>query len=132
RRPGSIGWGSADIGYSTSINGGKTWTYGYLPGLTVNYEGGTYGAESDPGVAYDAKHGQWLISSLPLVGLNPFAGTIGDVGVSRSTDGLHWGNLILIDSTALDDKDWIVCDNTNTSKFYRDCDTKWEQAYGRG
>lgn len=132
RRPGSIGWGSADIGYSTSINGGKTWTYGYLPGLTVNYEGGTYGAESDPGVAYDAKHGQWLISSLPLVGLNPFSGSIGNVGVSRSTDGLHWGNLILIDNTALDDKDWIVCDNTTTSKYYGNCYTEWDQAYGSG
>jgi len=41
------------------------------PGLTVNYEGGSYGAASDPSVAYDAKHGQWLISSLPLAGLNP-------------------------------------------------------------
>jgi len=25
RRPGSIGWGSGDIGYSTSLDGGKTW-----------------------------------------------------------------------------------------------------------
>src|SRR5271163_2164689 len=33
RRPGSIGWGSADVGFSTSTDGGKTWTYGYLPGL---------------------------------------------------------------------------------------------------
>ena len=39
RRPGSIGWGSGDIGYSTSTNGGKTWTYGDLPGLTINYAG---------------------------------------------------------------------------------------------
>ena len=41
-----------------------------LPGLTVNYKGGTYGAAADPSVAYDAKHGEWLISTLPLVGLS--------------------------------------------------------------
>jgi hypothetical protein len=132
RRPGSVGWGSADIGFSTSTNGGKTWSYGYLPGITVNYQGGTFGAAADPSVAYDAKHGQWLISSLPLVGLNGFSGKIGDVGVSRSTDGLHWGNLILIDNTALDDKNWTVCDNTTTSPFYGNCYTEWDQAFGSG
>src|ERR1700747_2680096 len=35
RRPGSVGWGSGDVGFSTSIDGGKTWHYGDLPGLTV-------------------------------------------------------------------------------------------------
>src|ERR1700688_3843350 len=57
RRPGSIGWGSADVGFSTSTNGGVTWTYGSLPGLTVNYAGGTYGAGGDTSVGYDAKDG---------------------------------------------------------------------------
>src|SRR5580704_5723201 len=90
RRPGSIGWGSADVGFATSTNGGTTWKHGFLPGLTVNYEGGTYGAAADPSVAYDAKHGEWLISTLPLVGLNGDSQYIGDVAVSRSTDGLHW------------------------------------------
>src|SRR5258708_23960286 len=31
RRPGSIGWGSADVGFATSTNGGVTWTHGSLP-----------------------------------------------------------------------------------------------------
>ena len=132
RRPSSEGWGSADVGFATSTNGGKTWKYGNLPGLTVNYEGGSYGAASDPSVAYDAKHGQWLISSLPLAGLNPDSEYIGDVAVSRSTDGLHWGNPIAIDTTHLDDKDWIVCDNTSSSPYYGNCYTEWDQAYGTG
>jgi hypothetical protein len=132
RRPGSIGWGSADVGFSTSTNGGVSWTHGSLPGLTVNYEGGTYGAAADPSVAYDAKHGQWLISTLPLVGLNGSARYIGDVAVSRSTDGLHWGSPINIDSTHLDDKNWTVCDNTTTSLYYGNCYTEWDQAYGTG
>ena len=50
RRPGTIGWGSGDVGFSTSTNGGVTWTHGDLPGLTVNYKGGTYGAAADPSV----------------------------------------------------------------------------------
>jgi hypothetical protein len=132
RRPGSIGWGSADIGFATSTDGGSAWTYGYLPGLTVNYKGGKFGAEADPAVAYDAKHGEWLIASLPLVGLSDSSGRIGDVAVSRSSDALHWGNGILIDQTALDDKTWIVCDNNSQSPYYGNCYTEWDQAFGTG
>jgi len=131
RRPGSIGWGSGDIGWATSTDGGTTWHHGDLPGLTINYKGGTYGAAADPSVAYDAKHGQWLISTLPLAGLS-CCNAIGDVAVSRSTDGLTWGNPIIIDKTHLDDKNWTVCDNTSTSPFYGNCYTEWDQAFGTG
>src|SRR5262249_19882055 len=48
RRPGSIGWGSGDVGFATSTDGGVTWQHGLLPGLTVNFKGGTYGASADP------------------------------------------------------------------------------------
>ena len=131
RVPGSIGWGSGDIGWSTSTDGGKTWTYGILPRLTKNYKDGPYGWAADPAVAYDAKHGEWLISTLPLAGQES-SGKIGDVAVSRSTDGLHWGNPIIIDSTHLDDKDWVTCDNTSTSPYYGKCYVEWDQAYGSG
>jgi hypothetical protein len=132
RRPGSIGWGSGGIGFSTSTNGGKTWTHGDLPGLTINYEGGTYGAVADPSVAYDAKHSTWMISTLPLVGLSDSSGEIGDVAVSLSSNGLKWGNPVFIDKTHLDDKNWTVCDNTSTSPYYGNCYTEWDQAYGTG
>ncbi len=131
RRPGSVGWGSGDIGWATSTDGGTTWHHGDLPGLTVNYKNGTYGAAADPSVAYDAKHGQWLISTLPLAGLSCCT-AIGDVAVSRSTTGLTWGNPIIIDKTHLDDKNWTVCDNTTTSPFYGNCYTEWDQAFGSG
>ena len=131
RRPGSVGWGSGGIGFSTSTDGGTTWHYGLLPGLTVNYKNGTYGAAADPSVAYDAKHAIWLISTLPLVGLS-CCNLIGDVAVSRSTDGLHWSNPVLIDKTHLDDKNWTVCDNTPTSPHYGNCYTEWDQAFGTG
>jgi hypothetical protein len=131
RRPGSIGWGSGDIGFSTSTDGGTTWKFGLLPGLTVNYKNGAYGAAADPSVAYDAKHGEWLISTLPLVGLS-CCSAIGDVAVSRSTNGLNWSNPITIDKTHLDDKNWSVCDNTTTSPYYGNCYTEWDQAFGTG
>ena len=131
RVPGSIGWGSGDIGWSTSTDAGKTWTYGVLPALTKNYKNGPYGWAADPSVAYDAKHKQWLISTLPLAGQEN-SGVIGDVAVSRSTDGIHWGKPINIDKTHLDDKNWSTCDNTSTSPYYGHCYTEWDQAYGSG
>jgi hypothetical protein len=131
RVPGSIGWGSADVGWSTSTDGGKTWTYGILPGLTDKYKNGPYGWAADPSVAYDAKHKQWLISTLPLIGQEN-SGTIGDVAVSRSPDGIHWGKPIVIDGTHLDDKNWTTCDNTPKSPYYGNCYTEWDQAYGSG
>jgi hypothetical protein len=131
RVPGSIGWGSADVGWSTSTDGGKTWTYGILPGLTDKYKNGPYGWAADPSVAYDAKHKQWLISTLPLLHQEN-SNTIGDVAVSRSSDGIHWGKPIIIDKTLEDDKNWTTCDNTPTSPYYGNCYTEWDQAYGSG
>jgi hypothetical protein len=131
RVPGSIGWGSGDVGWSTSTDSGKTWTYGLLPALTDKYKNGPYGWAADPSVAYDAKHKQWLISTLPL-SQQENSGTIGDVAVSRSPDGLHWGKPIIIDGSHLDDKNWTTCDNTLTSPYYGQCYTEWDQAYGTG
>src|SRR5260370_12694010 len=58
--------GSTDIGWATSTNGGTTWSHGFLPGLTKGEGSGPYDAASDPAVAYDAKHGVWMIASLPI------------------------------------------------------------------
>jgi len=112
--------GGADLGFATSTDGGKTWTQGYLPGLTVNYKKGTNSAASDASVVYDAKHGVWMISSLPI-------GNAGDnVAVSRSKDGLHWDKPILVDNSGGDDKNWITCDNNAKSPFYGNCYSEWD------
>ena len=58
--------GGADIGFATSTDGGKTWTSGYLPGLTVNYKGGAWRRRATRLLLIDAKHGQWLISALAI------------------------------------------------------------------
>ena len=112
--------GGADIGFATSINGGSSWTYGSLPGLTVNYKNGPNSAASDASVVYDAKHGVWLICTLPI-------GNSGDnVAVSRSTDGLHWEKPVMVDNSGGDDKNWITCDNNASSKFYGHCYAEWD------
>ena len=67
--------------------------------------------------------------NLPLIEGNRH---IGDVVVSRSADGIHWGNPILIDGTHNDDKNWTVCDNTATSPFYGNCYTEWDAATSSG
>src|ERR1700730_5596129 len=75
------GCGTA-IGWATSTDSGSTWSHGFLPGLTTGNGGGPYSAASDPAVAYDAKHGVWIIASLPIGSSSTPA-----VVVSRSTDG---------------------------------------------
>jgi hypothetical protein len=118
--------GGADLGFSTSTDGGKTWTFGSLPGWTVNYKQGHASAASDASVVYDAKHKIWLIEGLLLSnsGVN--------VAVSRSLDGKSWSRPIIVDGHEVDDKNWITCDNTPTSKFYGNCYAEWDQAFSTG
>jgi hypothetical protein len=117
-----FGGGGTDIGWATSTNGGSTWTHGFLPGLTTGEGSGPYDAASDPAVAYDAKHGMWMIASLPLSAAQTPA-----VVVSRSTDGMTWQNPVSVDTTAASsDKNWIVCDSWPTSPFYGNCYVEWD------
>lgn len=117
--------GSADIGFASSTNGGTTWSHGWLPGITQFYKGGTYTAVSDPSVGYDAAHGTWLIASLAIVN------AIGQaVLVSRSSDGITWGNPITVNNNSgFADKEWVACDNTSTSAFYGHCYVEFDDAF---
>lgn len=116
--------GSTDIGWATSTNGGNTWTHGFLPGLTTGEGTGPYSAASDPAVAFDAKHGVWMIESLPLSNTMRTPAVV----VSRSTDGgFTWQNPVSVDTSSFSsDKSWIVCDNTATSPFYGTCYVEWD------
>lgn len=117
--------GATAIGFSTSTDGGVTWTNGFLPGLTTGFGGGPYNAASDAAVAFDAKHGVWMIATIPI--LNTTTTTPG-VAVNRSTDGgLTWGNAALIGPmVTASDKEWVVCDNTSSSAFYGNCYMEWD------
>ncbi len=120
--------GGADIGFATSTDAGKTWTHGYLPGLTQNYKGGSYYTASDPVVAYDAKHAVWLINYVPITTNEDAV----DVGVSSSTDGIHWSNPVLVDQSGVDDKNWITCDNNSKSPYYGNCYVEWDLGFSTG
>jgi hypothetical protein len=114
--------GGADIGFATSIDAGTTWSSGYLPGITTFQGEGLFPAASDAAVAFDAAHGQWMISSL-AVGAT---GSPSAVEVNRSTDGINWGNPIVVSAGIDFDKDWIACDDTPGSPFYGHCYVEWD------
>ncbi len=123
------GGGASDNGWATSTDGGATWIHDSLPGITKFAGDGPYDRATDPTVAYDAKHGIWLISSLAK---HEDAGTW-DVLVSRSADGLSWGNpvtIVLNPAHGSLDKPWIVCDNVPTSPFYGHCYDQWTDFVG--
>src|SRR5215472_16720521 len=47
--------GSSDIGFSTSTDGGASWTAGFLPGITkIQNPANPFDRASDPSVAFDA------------------------------------------------------------------------------
>ncbi len=120
-----FGGGATDIGFATSTDGGKNFTNGFLPGTTTAVTPpGIYSATSDASVAFDAKHGVWLISFL---GLSPNGTNAVDVLVSRSTDGLHWSNPIVVNNDGhFNDKNWTVCDNSSSSPFFGHCYTEFD------
>lgn len=116
-----FGGGGADIGYAISNDSGATWQNGLLPGITTFQGAGANSAVSDTAVIYDAKHGVWMISSLPISAANI------QVAVSRSSDGgASWGNPVIVAQGADLDKDWITCDNTPTSPHYGNCYAEWD------
>ncbi|WP_256177021.1 exo-alpha-sialidase [Kitasatospora aureofaciens] len=111
--------GSSDISWNTSTDGGATWQHGMLPGITTYQGGGSWARVSDPSVAYDARHGTWMITGLVIDAAANGAG----VSVSRSADGVNWQNPVLAvgnDGRGYD-KEWIVCDNTASSPHFGNC-----------
>ncbi len=116
--------GASNVAWSTSQDGGGTWTGGYLPATTVNSTpAGPFPRVSDPSAAYDAKHGVWMIATLG------FGGTTDAVLVSRSTDGgLTWDAPVTVSATTSDsyDKPWIACDNGGSSPFFGNCYATWD------
>jgi hypothetical protein len=127
--------GASSIGFATSLDGGLTWTDGFLPGLTVHSTPpGPYDRASDPTVAYDAKHDVWLISALALI--ETPGGLLGEaVVVSRSTDGgLTWSLPVVVsEATGANDydKNWTACDNRSRSPHFGKCYTTWDD-FGMG
>src|SRR5215467_5868796 len=108
--------------------GGGSFSSGFLPGTTsFSTPTGIYVRTSDASVAFDAKHGVWLISFL---GLFPNGSSAVDVLVSRSTDGgSTWSNPVVVNASGnFNDKNWTVCDNSSSSPFFGNCYTEFDNA----
>jgi BNR repeat-like domain len=117
--------GASDIAWGSSLDGGQTWKRAPLPGLTKFQGGGTFDRVSDPSVAYDAKHGVWMISSLGIYDQDGISSPT--VVVSRSLDARHWGSPVTVATVGDLDKDWIVCDNWPASAFYGHCYAEFDE-----
>jgi BNR repeat-like domain len=130
--PASAAWGStvvvafqlgrresgaaANIGTAVSTDAGRTWRRSFLPATTGNATPpGPVVAASDPGVAYDAMHGVWLVSTLTV------ERSASHLYVSRSTDGRSWSAPIDAADGPTLDKEWITCDNGGSSPFRGRC-----------
>lgn len=123
--------GATDIGFATSVNGGVSWTHGFMPGTSTQAaQPGPFFGASDASVAYDARDGVWMASWL---GAHFSGGGIVDVMLSRSTDGgLTWSAPVTIAaSNVFYDKNWTVCDNSTASPFYGNCYTEFDNASSR-
>ena len=117
--------GAADnIGFAVTTDDGATWRSGFLPGLTdASVPPGENERASDPAVAFDARHGQWLISTLAI------ADGSTRLAINRSPDAFAWSLALNAaeesgvggEEAIAFDKNWIACDNTATSPFYGRC-----------
>ena len=105
--------GDATNGFATSVDGGKTWRTGELPGLTTYPgQGGMFERASDAVVAFGPNN---LVYANSLVfDFNTNEGLRSGIAVNVSKDGgLHWGPPVIIQDDSLggtNDKNWIVVD----------------------
>ena len=109
------GGGDASNGYATTFDGGRTWTYGTIPGLTKR-NGGEFDRASDSVVAF-GPHNVVYYSSLVF---DDGSGEGGDrlrsaiVNSTSHDGGRTWDKpTVVIDDSGggLNDKNWEVVDN---------------------
>lgn len=84
-------------GFSTSTDGGKTFTSGYFPGV-----GGIPFSFGDPSVDVD-RHGNFFFAQL-----GQDADGNGAITVNSSADGLHWNNAAVAALDDGSDKEWLA------------------------
>jgi hypothetical protein len=116
--------GATNVGFAVTNDNGLTWRSGFLPGLTsASVPPGANARASDPVVAFDARHGTWLISTLAL------GNGVTRLGINRSSDGFSWSTALNaaeesgagVEGGVAFDKNWIACDNTPSSPFFGRC-----------
>jgi hypothetical protein len=94
-------------GFSTSTDGGQTFTSGFFPGV-----GGIPVSFGDPSVDVD-RHGNFFFAQL-----GEDLNSNGAVTVNSSSDGLHWNNAVVAAIDDGSDKEWLAVgpDPSNKSR----------------
>ena len=118
--------GSVDPGFATSQDGGRSWTAGNLPGLTVAV-GGAFERASDPAVAI-GPDGSVYAETLAL----DVSDCRSAVSVQRSDDrGLTFGAPVLVQDdsacTLFNDKTWIAVDTFPASPHVGRVYAAWDR-----
>jgi hypothetical protein len=114
--------GDATNGFATSVDGGRTWTTGELPGLTTYPgQGGEFERASDAVVAFGPNN---VVYANSLVfDFNKDFGLRSGIAVNVSKDGgLHWGPPVLLQDDVvggLNDKNWIVVDPSDAPGHHK-------------
>ena len=102
-------------GCATTFNGGKTWSTAHLPGLTPDFEGGTFDRASDAVVAFGP--GNVVYANSLVFDDTSGNGLRSSIVVNVSHDGgKTWGPMITVEGDqggGLNDKNWIVVDNSD-------------------
>jgi hypothetical protein len=115
---------STNVGFAVTTDNGLTWRSGLLPGLTAaSVPAGVNERASDPVVAFDARHGAWLISTLAL------GDGVTRLAINRSSDGATWSGAVNAaeesgaggEASVAFDKNWVGCDNNASSPLYGRC-----------
>jgi hypothetical protein len=118
--------GSADGGYATSQDGGRTWADGNLPMLTT-VVGGPFQLASDTAVAF-GPDGSDYVSTIPFDETDPRSA----VAVQRSTDGgVSFGppSLVVDDNNVniFNDKEWVAADTFRHSPHFGRIYAAWSR-----
>jgi hypothetical protein len=121
-----IDGGSADPGYATSHNGGRTWTSGNLPKLTQAV-GGSFQRASDVAFAFGT-HDSVYAQTIPFDQTDARSG----VAVQRSANGgIAFGSPVLVvndnDINIFNDKNWIAVDTSRHSPYYGRIYSVWSR-----
>eukprot|EP00276_Gloeochaete_wittrockiana_P007896 CAMPEP_0184665160 /NCGR_PEP_ID=MMETSP0308-20130426/55993_1 /TAXON_ID=38269 /ORGANISM="Gloeochaete witrockiana, Strain SAG 46.84" /LENGTH=215 /DNA_ID=CAMNT_0027108981 /DNA_START=8 /DNA_END=652 /DNA_ORIENTATION=+ len=125
--------GAAGIGFATSVDGGRSWTRGVLPGQTQYSGNNDWNKVTDPSVGYSKRNHTWFICTLPI----RTDRAVNAIGISRSTKSGQTWSLPTYSSVTVDehgtyyDNQWIACDNFPTSPYYGNCYMPWEHV-GKG
>jgi len=116
--------GSRALTFAVSMNGGKSWSEGLMPGLATA-TGGSFARASDPWVAF-GPGGRAYFASILFNETDPANG----VHLSSSSDGGQtWGPPVLVHKPSgndFDDKEAVVVDNYPDSPYFGRIYVAWD------